>query len=110
MVIRLALAVARLVTEVVPGKVPVFPLLLSLICEMGPGLYTGSGGSGNELVDMSVIDHIISQWVETQIRAQIAPLQAQNVLQQEQNARQQEQNARQQAHNETLQKEVEVLK
>ena len=62
-----------------------------------------SGGSGGELVDMSVIDRIISQRVATQISAQIAPLQAQNVLQQEQNARQQ-------AHNEALQKEVEALK
>jgi hypothetical protein len=52
---------------------------------------------------MSVIDRIISQRVATQISAQIAPLQAQNVLQQEQNARQQ-------AHNEALQKEVESLK
>ena len=59
---------------------------------------------------MSVIDRIISQRVETHIKAQIAPLQAQNVLQQEQNACQQEQNARQQAHNEALQKEVESLK
>ena len=78
---------------------------------------SGSGGTGNELIDMSVIDRIISQRVAAQISAQIAPLQAQNVLQQEQNARQLEHNARQQAQNDAiqvqnvaLQREVEELK